>query len=117
MSYFKVQQIVNVPCLSVCGLHGDESIILSAGSAESIILSAGSTESMMLSSCAESMIVSAPPASSMSSGSIGKKLYLGKSKWWEISIFCPAVVAKNYLNSSPGFTLEVLQKEAPFFSL
>jgi hypothetical protein len=31
--------------------------------------------------------------------------------------FCPAVVAKNYLNASPGSTLEVLWKEAPFLSL
>jgi hypothetical protein len=31
-----------------------------------------------------------------------------KNKFWEISIFCPAVVAKNYLNASPGSTSEVL---------
>ncbi len=65
ISYFKAQHIINVPCLSVCGLSGAESIILSVGSAETIILSAGGTESMMLSVCSESMIVSAPPAASM----------------------------------------------------
>jgi len=52
-------------CLSVCGLHGSESIILSAGGAVTIILSAGGVESMMISACAESMIVSVPPAASM----------------------------------------------------
>ncbi len=52
-------------CLSVCGLHGAESIILSAGGAETVILSVGGNESMMLSACAESMIVSAPPTASM----------------------------------------------------
>ncbi len=34
---------------SVCGLHGAENIILSAGGAETIILSVGGAESMMLS--------------------------------------------------------------------
>jgi hypothetical protein len=62
---FKARRIVDAPCLSVCGLHGAESIILSAGGAETITLSAGGAESMMLSACAESMIVSAPPAASM----------------------------------------------------
>jgi hypothetical protein len=64
--HFKARRIINVPCLSVCGLRGAEScIILSAGGAETIILSAGGAESMMLSVCAESMIVSALPAQSM----------------------------------------------------
>ncbi len=65
ISYFKAWCIVKAPCLSVCGLHGAESIILSAGGAETIIFSAGGAESMMLSECAESMIVSAPPVASM----------------------------------------------------
>jgi hypothetical protein len=38
ISYFKAQHIIDAPCLSVCGLRGAESIILSAGGAESIIL-------------------------------------------------------------------------------
>jgi hypothetical protein len=37
-----------------------------------------------------------------------KKLHLGKNKLQEISIFCPVVVATNYLNTSPGSTLGVL---------
>ena len=65
ISYFKARYIVSMQCLSVCGLRGTESIILSAGGAETIILSAGGTESMMLSACAESMIVPVPPAASM----------------------------------------------------
>ncbi len=65
ISYFKARHIVNAPCLSVCGLHSAESIILSAGGAETIILSAGGAESMILSACAESMIVSVPPSASM----------------------------------------------------
>jgi hypothetical protein len=40
-------------------------VILSAGSAGTIILSMGGAESMMLPACAESMIVSVPPAVSM----------------------------------------------------
>ncbi len=45
---------------------GAESIILSAGGAETILFSVGGAESMMLSACAESMIVSAPPAEILS---------------------------------------------------
>ncbi len=62
ISYFKAQCIVNALCVSVCGLHGAESIIILAGGDESNILSAGGTESMMLSAYAESIIISAPPA-------------------------------------------------------
>ncbi len=65
LSYFKAQRIVDMLCLSVCGLPGAESIILSAGGTEPIILSASGTESMMLSACTESMIVSVPPSESM----------------------------------------------------
>jgi hypothetical protein len=45
ISYFKARHIVDVPCLSVCGFCGAESIILSAGSTETIIFSAGGAES------------------------------------------------------------------------
>ncbi len=65
ISYFKARYIVSMQCLSVCGLRGTESIILSAGSAETTILSAGGAESMILSVCTESMIVSVPPTASM----------------------------------------------------
>jgi hypothetical protein len=37
-----------------------------------------------------------------------------KNKWQEISIFYPAVITKNYLNSPPS---EMLWKEVPFLSL
>jgi hypothetical protein len=37
ISYFKARQIVDALCLSVCGLHNAESIILSAHGAETII--------------------------------------------------------------------------------
>jgi hypothetical protein len=67
ISNFKAQRIIDALCLSVCRLHGAESIILSAGGAEPIpiLLSASGAESMMLSACTESMIVSVPPAESM----------------------------------------------------
>jgi hypothetical protein len=65
VSCFKAHVIADVPCLSVCGLCGAESIILSVGGAETIILSAGGAESMMLTACTESMIVSVLPAVSM----------------------------------------------------
>jgi hypothetical protein len=44
ISYFEARRIVNMPCLSVCGLRGIESNILSAGSIETIILSVGGAE-------------------------------------------------------------------------
>jgi hypothetical protein len=31
-----------------------------------------------------------------------------EKKLWEITIFCPAIVAKNSLNASPGSALDVL---------
>jgi hypothetical protein len=70
ISYFKAQRIVDVPCLSVCRLCSAESIILSVGSDETITLRGRCLDyhalsAMMLSACAESMIVSVPPAESM----------------------------------------------------
>jgi hypothetical protein len=49
ISYFKARCIVYAPsCLSVCGLRGAESIMLSAGGAVTIILSVGGTERMIV---------------------------------------------------------------------
>jgi hypothetical protein len=46
ISNFKAQRIIDALCLSVCRLHGAESIILSAGGAEmSILFSAHHAES------------------------------------------------------------------------
>ncbi len=67
ISFFKAQRIVDAPCLSVCWLRQRAALRVSYSHrvALRIILSASGTESMMLSACAESMIVSAPPAASM----------------------------------------------------
>jgi hypothetical protein len=53
LSYFKARCIIDAPCLSVCGLHQRAALRVSYSQRE------------MLSACAESMIVSAPPAESM----------------------------------------------------
>jgi hypothetical protein len=49
ISYFEAQHIDNALCLSVCGLCGTESIILSVGGTETIILSHGGRDDSILS--------------------------------------------------------------------